>query len=369
MRYAKRKCVTLLQRAGITINGDAPWDIQVHDERLYWRMLRDKHLGFGEAYMDGWWDCPRVDMCIHRLLCSEARATAQRCLAHGLLAVLSRISNRQKRSRSREIAEKHYDLDNNLFFSFLDTYNQYSCAYFTPDADLEQAQQNKLAMTCRKLELNSEDTVLDIGCGWGGFAKYAAERFGCQVTGVNISQEQVAFARQDCQGLPVTIVEQDYREIQDRFDKVVSIGMFEHVGPKNHAEFMRQVDRCLQPEGVFLLHTIGSNRSRHNADPWISKYIFPNGSLPSVRQIARAAEPYFVMEDWHNFGPHYDSTLMAWHERFQQAWPQLATTYSQRFKRMWEYSLQSCAGAFRSRSLQVWQIVFSKGRSPQPQCR
>ena len=369
MRYARHKCAELLEHAGITLNGSAPWDIQVHDDRLYWRVLRDKHLGLGEAYMDGWWDCQRLDMCIDRILRSGVRKAANRSLAHGALAALSLLTNRQKLSRSRQIAEHHYDLDNDLFLSFLDPYNQYSCGFFNGDCSLEEAQETKLALTCRKLELSRDDSLLDIGCGWGGFAKYAAEHFGCHVTGVNISEEQIAFARQDCQGLPVDIVEQDYRDVTDTYDKVVSIGMFEHVGPKNYESFMRVVQRCLKEDGIFLLHTIGSNKSRLNVDPWISKYIFPNGVLPSVSQIGRAAEPYFVMEDWHNLGPHYDKTLMAWNSRFQEAWPRLRKKYSRRFKRMWEYYLQSCAGAFRSRSIQLWQVVFSKGRCPQPECR
>ena len=226
-------------------------------------------------------------------------------------------------------------------------------------------------MICRKLNLNASDRVLDIGCGWGGLAKYAAERFGCRVTGVNISREQLRSAREFCQDLPVRFEDRDYRTIEGCFDKIVSVGMFEHVGRKNYRAFMRTVHRCLRDDGAFLLHTIGGNTSRTGCDPWVTRYIFPNGMLPSTAQIARAAERLFVIEDWHNLGPHYDRTLMAWNANFQEAWPRLQAQYDARFKRMWEYYLLSCAGAFRARNIQIWQIAMTKygAGTRQPVCR
>ena len=202
--------------------------------------------------------------------------------------------------------------------------------------------------------------MLDIGCGWGGFAKYAAENYSCHVTAVNISGEQLRYASEFCKGLPVHFENCDYRAVAGRFDKIVSVGMFEHVGQKNYRTFMDVVHRCLKDGGIFLLHTIGSNTSRTGCDPWITKYIFPNGMLPSIVQITKAVEGLFVIEDWHNLGPHYDKTLMAWNDNFQQVWPKLQEKYDTRFKRMWEYYLLSCAGAFRARSNQVWQIVMTK---------
>lgn len=269
------------------------------------------------------------------------------------------------------IAERHYDLGNQLFFSFLDPYNQYSCGFFEGTDDLSQAQKNKLALISAKLHLTANDHVLDIGCGWGGLARYVAERYGCAVTAVNISQEQLQYARKFCEGLPVSFQDCDYRMIDGRYDKIVSVGMFEHVGKKNYRTFMRVVHRCLNDNGIFLLHTIGSNISRTGSDPWIAKYIFPNSMLPSTAQIAQAVEGLFVIEDWHNLGPHYDKTLMAWNANFQMAWPRLKEKYDARFKRMWEYYLLSCAGAFRSRTIQVWQIVMTKdgAGTPQPCCR
>lgn len=357
--------------AGITVNGSNPWDIQVKDDRWYDRVWREKSLGLGESYMDGWWDCREPDEMICRLLRADLEGKVKgdlRCLIRLLPAILF---NLQSRARARMIAERHYDLGNDLFFSFLDPYNQYSCGYFENTNDLAQAQEDKLALICAKLNLAGGDHLLDIGSGWGGLARYAAERIGCTVTAVNISKEQLRYSRDFCKGLPVHFEDRDYRTIKGRFDKIVSVGMFEHVGRKNYRSFMKAVHRCLKDDGIFLLHTIGGNKSRSGCDPWITKYIFPNGMLPSIAQIAKAVERLFVIEDLHNIGLHYDKTLMAWNCRFQQAWPELKDRYDERFKRMWEYYLLSCAGAFRARSIQVWQILMTKCGvgTVQPGCR
>jgi len=359
----------LLALCGVTVNGTNPYDIRVNDERMYARVLRDKNLGLGESYMEGWWDCERLDQFICRILSTGLDEKVAGGFKLLLPVVGALLFNRQSKIRSRDVAEQHYDLGNDLFFSFLDSYNQYSCAYFNGTNDLDLAQLNKLDLMCRKLGLRPGEHVLDIGFGWGGLAKYIALNCGCTVTGVNISGEQIAYAREFCKDLPINVVHCDYRDVEGEFDKVVSVGMFEHVGRKNYREFMQTVNRCLNPGGTFLLHTIGSNESQVKSDPWISKYIFPNGELPSIAQISKAAEGLFVIEDLHNLGPHYDKTLMAWNERFQAAWPRLESHYDQRFKRMWEYYLLSCAGAFRARNIQLWQIVMTKNCTPQPVCR
>ena len=359
----------LLSGIGVEINGSKPWDIQVKDTRTYARVLRDKNLGLGESYMDGWWECQRVDELIYRILTNRLDSKILGSLKLLLPVIQAFVFNRQSKSRSREVAERHYDLGNDLFMSFLDPYNQYSCAYFNGSDDLSQAQQAKMDLICKKLALKPEDHVLDIGFGWGGLAKFAAEKYGCTFTGVNISDEQVAYAKQFCEGLPIHIRHCDYRSITDTFDKIVSVGMFEHVGYKNYKKFIKVANRCLKDGGIFLLHTIGSNKSQIRSDAWISKYIFPNGMLPSIAQISKAAEGEFVIEDIHNLGPHYDKTLMAWHANFQEAWPQLNNKYDERFKRMWEYYLLSCAGAFRARDIQLWQILMTKCGTQQPECR
>ena len=369
MRKPKKIIEELLCKTSVRLNGSKPWDIQVRDDRFYARVLQDGSLGLGQSYMAGWWDSSRIDETICRLLKGNMEEKIRGNLRTLLFYLSARIFNLQSPARAPIIARRHYDLGNDLFFSFLDPRNQYSCGYFHETDDLADAQQKKLDLICRKLDLEPDDHVLDIGCGWGGFARYAAEQYGCKVTAVNISEEQVRFAQEYCKNLPVKILRDDYRQIRGSFDKIVSVGMFEHVGKKNYGTFMRVAHRCLKEGGIFLLHTIGSNASRVNCDPWINRYIFPDGMLPSIAQIGKAAEGLFVMEDVHNLGPHYKRTLLSWNDRFQSAWAGLFGRYDEVFKRMWEYYLLSCAGAFCARHMQVWQIVMTKTGAPQPPCR
>ncbi|HBQ80645.1 MAG TPA: cyclopropane fatty acyl phospholipid synthase, partial [Erwinia persicina] len=274
----------------------------------------------------------------------------------------ARLTNLQSRKRAWIVGKEHYDLGNDLFTRMLDPYMQYSCGYWKQASTLEEAQQAKLQMICEKLQLEPGMLLLDIGCGWGGLAEYAARHFNVSVVGVTISAEQQKLAQARCEGLDVTIQLQDYRDLNQQFDRIVSVGMFEHVGPKNYATYFDVVNRNLKPDGIFLLHTIGANKTDNNVDPWIDKYIFPNGCLPSVRHIADASEPFFVMEDWHNIGADYDLTLMQWYQRFLDAWPELSDKYGERFKRMFTYYLNACAGAFRARDIQLWQVVFTHGK-------
>ncbi|MDR3672104.1 MAG: cyclopropane fatty acyl phospholipid synthase [Holophaga sp.] len=351
----------LLSMAGIAADGTKPWDIQVHDPRFYQRAWDQRNLGMGEAYMDGWWDSPRLDEFFARLL----RAGVEECLkltpGLALRAVAHRLFNFQSRRRSWQVAFRHYDLGNELFQAMLDPGMNYSCAYWHGAATLEQAQENKLELVCRKLMLKPGMRLLDIGCGWGSLARHAARNHGVEVVGVTLSAPQQQFAQEACKGLPVTIRLQDYRDLPaETFDRVASIGMFEHVGHKNYRAFLNIVRDRLADDGLFLLHTIGGGRLKAAADPWIQKYIFPNGEVPSLAGISQALEGRFVMEDWHNFGSDYDLTLMAWHRNFTEHWSALQGTFDQRFYRMWSYYLLSCAGAFRARNLQLWQLVLSK---------
>lgn len=351
----------LLASADVRFDGARPWDLRVHDPRLYGRILRDWSLGLGEAYVDGDWDCEQLDELFHRLLRADIE---YRALGRARLRLVAEhlrhtLFNLQSVRRAFHVGERHYDAGNDVFESMLDSRMIYSCAYWAHAGDLEQAQLDKLDMICRKLELRPGETLLDIGCGWGGLARFAAERYGVQVTGITVSKEQLQLGRQRCAGLPVTLLLQDYRDLQGEFDKIVSVGMFEHVGPKNHDAYFSAVRRMLKPKGLFLLHTIGLSEASPHTDPWIDRYVFPNGRLPAPTEIARAIEGRFVIEDWHNFGPDYDRTLMAWHDRFERAWPELSTRYSARFHRMWRYYLLCCAGFFRSRSGQLWQIVLA----------
>ncbi len=349
----------MLAEAGVAINGPRAWDIRVHNPALFKRILQEGSLGFGESYMDGWWECERLDMLFTRILQAGVDERLPKSLSDIARIAYARLFNRQSRKRAWQVGKEHYDIGNDLFRAMLDPYMQYSCGYWKEAQTLEQAQQAKLRMICEKLQLKPGMTLLDIGCGWGGLAQFAAQNYGVAVHGVTISAEQQKLAQARCAGLDVEILLQDYRDLDRQFDRIVSVGMFEHVGPKNYETYFSVAARNLKPDGLFLLHTIGSNQTDLNVDAWIDKYIFPNGCLPSVRHIAEASEGRFVMEDWHNFGADYDRTLMAWLENFKRAWPELADGYSERFERMFTYYLNACAGAFRSRNIQLWQVLFS----------
>ncbi len=354
----------LLTQADITIGGSHPQDITVHDERLFARVLREGNLGLGEAYMDGWWDANALDVVIYRVLSSRVAEKVRVNIASALTVLSALIFNRQSSKRAFKVGEFHYNLGNDLYEAMLDKRMVYTCAYWKDAATLDAAQEAKLDLVCRKIGLKEGDRVLDIGCGWGSFAKFAAEKYGAQVVGVTVSTEQAELARELCKGLSVEIRVQDYREVHEEFDHLISLGMFEHVGAKNYRTYFEVANKCLKDEGLFLLHTIGGNKSKVSTDPWIEKYIFPGGVIPSVAQIGKAIEGLFVMEDWHNFGASYDKTLMGWFKNFDAAWPSLKDKYNERFYRMWKYYLLSCAGAFRAREISLWQVVLSKHGVP-----
>jgi cyclopropane-fatty-acyl-phospholipid synthase len=236
----------------------------------------------------------------------------------------------------------------------------YTCGYWKDAKTLDEAQNAKFDLICKKIGLKPGMTVLDLGCGFGGFLKYAAEHYKVSGVGINISKEQVKFAREATEGLPLEFQLIDYRDTKGLFDRVVSIGMTEHIGYKNYRQFLELMRDRLNDDGLFLLHTIGSNVSETASDPWTNKYIFPNGHLPSIQQLGESMEGIFTMEDWQNFGADYDKTLMAWHKNFVAHWDEIKSEYDDRFYRMWTYYLLSCAGAFRARRIQLWQVVLSK---------
>lgn len=346
--------------ADVIVDGDRPWDIQVHENAFFERVLAGGSLALGESYMDGWWDCEALDRFFDRVLSAGLHRRVRRTPRIAWTAFRSWLANRAFRFKAYEVGERHYDIGNDLFSRMLDRRMNYSCGFWENAGDLDAAQEAKLEMICRKLELEPGMRMLDIGCGWGALCRYAAEFHGVEAVGVTVSAEQAEIAERNGVGLPVTILRKDYREVEERFDRVVSVGMFEHVGVRNYRTYMKTVHRCLRPGGLTLLHTIGGNQSVKSCDPWISTYIFPNSMLPSARQIAAAAEGLFVLEDWHSFGPDYDRTLMAWHDNFEDHREYVLRVYGERFCRMWRYYLLSCAGAFRARTNQLWQIVFSR---------
>jgi cyclopropane-fatty-acyl-phospholipid synthase len=355
---AKSHFTNILRHAGVELGGSRPWDVTVTDDRLWGRVLSHGTLGFGEAYMDGWFESPALDQFVTKLLEYDIYAHLKPDLGLALSYVRGRFLNLQ-RLRVAEVGEKHYDIGNDLYERMLDKRMIYSCGYWKDATTLDAAQEAKLDLICRKAGLAPGMRILDIGSGWGGFLKFAAERYGVEGVGITISKEQAAYAEAHKGALPIETRLTDYMELEGQFDRVISIGMFEHVGYKNYPGYFRKVRSLLQPDGLFVLHTIGNNHSSAHGDPWTEKYIFPNGILPSIRQIGAAIEGQFVMEDWHNFGADYDRTLMAWWANFDAAWPELRDKYGERFYRMWRFYLQVFAAMFRVRNINLWQLVLS----------
>ena len=367
LRPKEDAAARLLAEADVRINGNRPWDIQIHHPDTMARVLAKGSLGLGESYMDGWWDCAQVDELIARVL----RAGLNRKVGRpGVWRshLKPRLLNLQSVKRAWQVGREHYDLGNDLFERMLDATMAYSCGYWASARTLAEAQEAKLDLICRKLGLRPGMRLLDIGCGWGSLMRFAAERYDVECVGLTVSRNQAQWGADKARGLPVRFELTDYRLFNprgdQRFDRVASVGMFEHVGHRNYCSYFDVARRSLRDDGLFLLHTIGKNRSGLAIDPWAEKYIFPNGSLPSVSDIAAASESRFVVEDWHNFGADYDRTLLAWHERFEAAWPELRARYGERFYRMWRYYLLSCAGTFRARDNQLWQVVFSPAGVP-----
>jgi cyclopropane-fatty-acyl-phospholipid synthase len=362
MKHASSKHVAqkILARLDVQINGSRPWDIQVNNPEFLNRVLVGGSLALGESYMDGWWRCEALDQLFDKILSTRIDKQVKKEKQFLSDILRAKIINAQSRSKAYIIGKRHYDIGNRLFSIMLDKRMNYSCGYWEKATTLDHAQEAKLDLICQKLLLKPGMTVLDIGCGWGGFAKWAAEKYDVRVLGITVSREQVKFAKEYCKELNVKIELLDYRDLKETFDRVVSIGMFEHVGSKNYKTFMKVVRRCLKADGLFLLHTIAGNTSVHSVDPWISKYIFPNSMLPSAKQISSASERILVLEDWHCLGQYYDQTLMAWHQNFIENWEKVKDMYDKRFYRMWTYYLLSCAAGFRSRRNQLWQIVFSR---------
>lgn len=348
----------LLDSAGIAINGGREWDMQVHDPRLWRRLALGGSLALGEAYVDGWWDAPRLDELFERLV--RARVDRRVFNATKLVAgARAALANLQRAAGARRVADVHYELGNDFYRAMLGPTMIYSCGYWRASASLDEAQVDKLELVCRKLGLERGMRVLDIGCGWGGFAKHAAERHGVSVVGVTIAPAQAEYARELCRELPVEIVLDDYRKIGGSFDRVVSIGMFEHVGRKNYRRFMRLARERLDRDGLLLLHTIGRNDGGSGVDPWVTRYVFPNSEVPTTQRMAAALDGLMHLEDWHNFGADYDPTLLAWYENFRASWPRFESRFGARFERLWTYYLLMFAGVFRGRGLDLWQLVLA----------
>ncbi len=365
---AERIITGVLEKADVRIGGDRPWDIAVHDKRFFMRAVRGT-MGVGESYMDGDWDAGSLIEFFRRTMGAGLQAHPLLRLNRLAKEIQARFRNLQTRDRSRAVAEEHYDLDHRMYSLFLGPWNQYTCCFFDGTRDLEQAEVCKLEMICDKLEIEAGDRVLDIGCGWGGFAKYAASTRGCKVIGISLSDEQIDYARSYTAGLPVEIHRLDYRDLPSSslgpFDKILICGMIEHVGYKNYRQLMQVVHTVLKDDGLFLLHTIGNRHNTVVVEPWTEKYIFRNSMAPSMRQLAKAAEELFVIEDWENYGHYYVPTLQAWHDNFNRNWDRIRALegprpFDERFRRMWNFYLMSSRAAFEVEDLHLWHLVMTR---------
>lgn len=363
------KAEELLARVDVKINGERPWDIRVHDNRFFGRVFRDGSVGLGESYVEGFWDCDAIDEFFARVYSLEAEVG--KGLLHYWFNLRNFIMNVQTKTGARKVIDLHYNLGNELFEPMLGPTMAYTCSYWPdPAMTLTQAQEAKFDLICRKLHLGPMQLVLDIGCGWGGFARFAADNYGARVVGITLSEAQAEFARGLCKGRSITINLCDYRDLKlsDYYDAVTSVGMIEHVGRKNYRALMEVAHRVLRPGGMFLLHSIGNGTSQNTVDAFIERYVFPHGLIPSARQIAAAFDGLFVMQDVQNIGRYYDPTLVAWCRNFEAAWPQIRAhdpgKYTERFYRLWRYYLLFSAGVFRAGGLQLWQWVLTKGPLP-----
>lgn len=361
----KHPIEALLNEVGIVINGNNPWDIKVNDRRFFNKVLYQQSIGAGESYMQGWWDCDQLDQLFFRILNNQQGDKFYSRWKFALMRLKNSFINQQTPQKSEKVAKIHYDLSNKLFELMLGKSMAYTCGYWKDARTLDEAQFAKYELVCKKLYLQPKDKVLEIGCGWGGLAKYMAEKYGCEVVALDIGNRPSSYAKQHCKDLPVTVYQCDYRDTniynpkQINFDKIVSVGVLEHVGYKNYATLMNLCHSFIKKNGIFLLHSIGRDTSTNFCDPWVNKYIFPNGMLPSLRQLGTAFENKFVVEDLHNFGANYDNTLMAWYKNLSENWSQLKPDHDEIFHRMMNYYLLSCAGAFRARNMQLWQFVLT----------
>jgi cyclopropane-fatty-acyl-phospholipid synthase len=346
--------------AGIALDASNGWDVRVLDNRFPKVALLKGSLGMGESYMDGWWTCDDLEELSYRFITTGVFRWARRLPLQLTANLCDRLANQQTKPRSIRVAERHYNMGNDFFLSFLGRYKMYSGADFAGAETLDQAQLNKMEAICCRLELRPGDRLLDVGGGWGEFARYAAIRHGCEVTSINISDEQISYARENCRGTTVRIEKRDYREVTGTYDKIAVIAMLTHVGPKNYRLFMETMNRCLAPEGILLIETIGGNIPRANCEAWTNKYIFPGGVIPTLRQLDRAADGFFSRVALFEFGDSYVQTLRAWRRNLQEAWPVLRERYSERTRMMFDYFFLIAAGAFRAKYLVYWHVVLRR---------
>ena len=370
MSYIKQKAVTLFAKADIKINGNRDWDIQVHDERFYSRLLFHGSIALGEAYVDGWWDCKDVEQFIYRVLHYRLVNSKTYELQHFGASFLKntrfiwkKLINPQSIRRAAKDVRYHYNLGNDLFAATLDETMTYTCGYFKDTNDLKQAQIDKMKLVCQKLNLQKGMRVLDIGCGWGSLAKYMADNYEVTVVGLTLSEEQKTFADNQCTNSDVTIELCDYRNHNGKYDRIVSIEMIEHVGAKNLKSFMQKADKNLNEDGLMLLQFDGKSESINWNYSWIEKYVFPGTVTPSMQQIAKSSENLFFLVDWHDFTKDYHLTMNCWHENFLKNWDNIKDNYDERFFRLWKFYLTCAPATALVNTQHLWQIVLQKNNS------
>ncbi|MFO6296648.1 cyclopropane fatty acyl phospholipid synthase [Rahnella selenatireducens] len=352
----------LLHKADIQIEGTRPWDIRIRHPGFFKRIMLQGLLGLGESYMDGWWECDRLDIFIYKFLAHKLDEAVPGNFRDILLVLSENIFNRKSDDCHGSVFVNEYDIGYDVFTHMLDPYMQYSCGYWRKGATLAEAQEAKLKMICEKLQLAPGMRVLDIGCGWGGTAEYSARHYDVYVEGTTNSTEEQKIAQSRCQGLDITIMLEDYQDLlDDKFDRIIALGALEYLELKNYQNFFKALARCLKPDGLFLLHSTGSTELVSHVGPWLNKYIFPKGCLPSGQQLVQSIEPYFRIEDWDNLGTDYDKTLMSWFEKINESWPSLSMNYSPGFRHMLEYYLCSSAGFFRAGKIQLRQLLLCLG--------
>ena len=360
MSYLELKGTELFRKADIRVNGSRPWDIQVHNKKFFSRLLKDGSIALGESYVDGWWDCKQIDQFVYRLLKNNILSKLHMSFINKAYNLRVKLLNLQSKKKAKKNVSFHYNLGNDLFEATLGKYMSYSCAYWKNAKNLDQAQKNKMDLICKKLKLKKGMNVLDIGYGWGGFAKFAADKYRVKVVGLTLSQDQYLYALTYCRDSNVEIRVEDYRDHKGQYDRVVCIEMMEHVGPKNHRDFMECVHNNLKKDGLFLLQSISTSVSAKRNDPWIDKYIFP-GTVPlSAKQITTASEGLFYIADWHDFTEDYHKTMLEWHKNFKKNWKDINQNYDEQFYRLWEFYLLCCPATALAKTYHLWQVVFAR---------
>jgi cyclopropane-fatty-acyl-phospholipid synthase len=359
----------LLERCGLAINGPAARDPQIHDERVYARLLKNGSVGAGEAFMDGWWDARDLSGCLEAVLRADLDAQFRGALFREKFRELRfQWLNRQTRELSRRVARDHYDLPFEFWRRMLGKTMQYSCAYWERGArDLDEAQVAKMELICRKLQLEEGLSVLETACGWGSLAHHMAAHHGVRVKAFTLSEQQYRYAVAHYSHPRVEFFCADYRDFAarhqgEKFDRIASIGLVEHVGRRNLDVFFRMIQRFMKPEGWALVHGMGK-QTPEATDPWITRYIFPGGEIPRlshlVDSISRCA---LNVEDLHNLGLSYIPTLRAWLQSLSE--PAGEGAPQGRALRMWVYFLSLSIAAFEARKLQLYHFILSHHGAP-----